>query len=123
MIPIIDRVVDQKILEKTVARFRDKNIILPTFAEQRDPGLIPGKIKDKLKGIGLWDLHPLNLFRITWKNEPREKGGLFGGVVGGVKRLQHLLGIRPGLGNPLLAGLAGGDERLEGLIDQSTSFP
>ena len=80
MIPIIDRVVDPAVLDKTVARFREKKIILPTFAEQRDPGLIPGKIKDKLRGIGLWDLHPLNLFRITWKNEPREKGGLFGGV-------------------------------------------
>ena len=80
MIPIIDRVVDPIVLEKSVARFREKGIILPTFAEQRDPGLIPGKIKDRLKQIGLWDLHPLNLFRITWKNEPREKGGLYGGV-------------------------------------------
>ena len=80
MIPIIDRVLDPAVLDKTVTRFREKKIILPTFAEQRDPGLIPGKIKDKLRGIGLWDLHPLNLFRITWKNEPREKGGLFGGV-------------------------------------------
>jgi cysteine synthase len=80
MIPIIDRVVDQNVLEKTIARFRDKNIILPTFAEQREPERIPGRIKDRLKKIGLWDLHPLNLFRITWKNEPREKGGLFGDV-------------------------------------------
>ncbi len=80
MIPITDRVVDQGVLDQTVARFRDKNIILPTFAEQRDPERIPGKIRDKLRGIGLWDLHPLNLFRITWKNEPKKKGGLFGEV-------------------------------------------
>jgi len=80
MIPIIDRVVDQTVLKKTVDRFREKNIILPTFAQQRDPGMIPAGIQDRLRGIGLWDLHPLNLFRITWKNEPREKGGLFGGV-------------------------------------------
>jgi len=80
MIPITDRVVDQAILDKAVAHFRAKGIILPTFAEQRDPELIPGKIKDKLRKIGLWDLHPLNLFRITWKNEPKEKGGLFGDV-------------------------------------------
>jgi cysteine synthase len=33
-----------------------------------------------LKGIGLWDLHPRNLFRITWKNEPVPSGGGFGGV-------------------------------------------
>ncbi len=80
MIPITDHVVDPAVLEKTVTRFREKNIILPTFAEQRDPEKIPGRIQEKLKKIGLWDLHPLNLFRITWKNEPREKGGLFGKV-------------------------------------------
>jgi cysteine synthase len=27
----------------------------------------------------LWDLHPRNLFRITWHNEPKPSGGLFGG--------------------------------------------
>jgi len=32
-----------------------------------------------LKEIGLWDLHALNLFRITWRNEPVPQGGLFGG--------------------------------------------
>lgn len=80
MIPIIDQVVNKEILEKSVQRFRERGIILPTFAQQRNPQLIPGSIKDKLKKIGLWDLDPLNLFRITWKNEPIEKGGLFGGV-------------------------------------------
>jgi cysteine synthase len=44
----------------------------------QNPDLIPGKIRDQLKNIGLWDLHPLNLFRITWKNEPKERGGLYG---------------------------------------------
>jgi cysteine synthase len=33
-----------------------------------------------LSKIGLWDVDPLNLFRITWKNEPVEKGGGFDGV-------------------------------------------
>lgn len=80
MIEIIDEVVDKKILEKTAKHFKKKGIILPTFAQLKDPELIPQKIKDKLKNIGLWDLDPLNLFRITWKNEPKEKGGLFGGV-------------------------------------------
>lgn len=80
MIEIIDKVVDQKVLEISVKRFREKGIILPTFAQMQNPELIPGKIKEKLKKIGLWDLDPLNLFRITWKNEPKEKGGLYGGV-------------------------------------------
>ena len=80
MIELSTKVVNEKILEKSIKRFREKKIILPTFAQMRNPELIPGKIKDELKKIGLWDLHPLNLFRITWKNEPVENGGGFGKV-------------------------------------------
>ena len=39
---------------------------------------VPENIKEKLKNIGLWDVNPLNLFRITWNNEPKKTGGLFG---------------------------------------------
>ncbi|MCP4219213.1 MAG: pyridoxal-phosphate dependent enzyme [bacterium] len=94
MIDLIDRVVDRKVLEKSVARFKEKGIILPTFAQMRNPELIPWKIKEKLKGIGLWDLNPLNLFRISWKNEPVEKGGLYGGV-NYVELPSELTGIKP----------------------------
>ena len=80
MIEIIDSVVDKKVLEKTAKHFSEKKIILPTFEQLKNPHNIPDKIKDQLKSIGLWDLHPLNLFRINWKNEPIEKGGLFSGV-------------------------------------------
>ncbi|MFO7873141.1 MAG: pyridoxal-phosphate dependent enzyme [Bacteroidales bacterium] len=80
MIKPIDKVVDEKARRNAVERFREKGIILPTFEQQRDPSRIPDKIKEKLTGIGLWDMHPLNLFRITWKNEPRDHGGLFGDV-------------------------------------------
>jgi cysteine synthase len=80
MIPIIDNIINKTVLEKTKGIFKKKGIILPTFSEMKNPELISGKIKDSLKNIGLWDLHPLNLFRITWKNEPKEKGGLYGDV-------------------------------------------
>ena len=43
----------------------------------RDPSTAPQKIKDRLKHVGLWDVDPANLFRITWKNEPKEQGGLY----------------------------------------------
>jgi cysteine synthase len=46
----------------------------------RNPESIPVIVKDKLKTVGLWDLDPINLFRITWKNEPIESGGGFGEV-------------------------------------------
>ena len=46
----------------------------------QEPEKIPEKIQAKLKEVGLWDVNPLNLFRITWKNEAKEKGGLFQAV-------------------------------------------
>lgn len=71
---------EKQVLENTVQRCREKQIIIPTYRQMRDPALIPEKIRDELSGIGLWDLNPMNLFRITWKNEPVEKGGQFQGI-------------------------------------------
>ncbi len=71
---------EKQVLENTVKRCREKNIILPTYKQMRNPELIPEKIKEELKNVGLWDLNPLNLFRITWKNEPVKFGGGFHGV-------------------------------------------
>jgi len=80
MIDIITKVKDFSVLEKTAKHFKNKGIILPTFRQMRNPEEIPQSIKDRLKNTGLWDLHPLNLFRITWKNEQKKIGGLFSGV-------------------------------------------
>ena len=76
----IDLSVHPDRLERTIQRVRERNIIIPTYEQMRDPSLIPDKIKEELKGIGLWDIHPRNLFRISWHNEPKASGGLFGGV-------------------------------------------
>jgi len=77
---MIDLTVHEQQLNRTIERARERNIIVPTFAQMRDPTLIPHRIVDKLGDVGLWDLHPLNLFRITWKNEPVPQGGGFDGV-------------------------------------------
>ncbi len=65
---------------RTIQRVRDTNIVIPTFAQMKNPELIPEQIREQLTKVGLWDLDPLNLFRITWKNEPTAFGGGFGGV-------------------------------------------
>ncbi len=70
----------RKVLDNTVKRCRERNIIIPTYEEMAHPDRIPQKIKDELKNIGLWELHSRNLFRITWKNESVEFGGGFGKV-------------------------------------------
>jgi cysteine synthase len=77
---MINLTVNKNVLEKAIERAKENNIIIPTFAQMRDPGLIPEKIKQRLKNIGLWDVNSYNLFRITWKNEPVPKGGLYGDV-------------------------------------------
>jgi cysteine synthase len=80
MIKLIDKVTNEKALQNAVNRFRERGIILPTFEQMRNPELVPEKIKERLKTVGLWEINTANLFRITWKNEPKVKGGLFGKV-------------------------------------------
>lgn len=77
---MIDLTVMEERLKRGVERARQQNIIIPTYAQQKDPTRTPQKIKTDLKNIGLWDVASQNLFRITWKNEPKAKGGGYGGV-------------------------------------------
>jgi cysteine synthase len=77
---MIDLTIDEKQLERTVRRAREKNIVIPTFRELKDPETIPAEIQSALKDIDLWAIDSRNLFRITWKNEPVGRGGGFGGV-------------------------------------------
>jgi len=70
----------EKVLENTIQRCRERDIIIPTYREMADPTLIPEGIRGELRDIGLWDLNPRNLFRISWKNEPVASGGGFDGV-------------------------------------------
>lgn len=77
---MIDLNVNESQRKKNIQRCKEKGIILPTFAQMRDPARIPASIRKELGGIGLWDVHPRNLFRVNWHNAPVEKGGGFGGV-------------------------------------------
>jgi len=77
---MIDLTIHPEGLEHAVARARERNIIIPTFAQQKNPALISDRIKAELAAIGLWDITPRNLFRITWKNSPAVQGGGFDGV-------------------------------------------
>ncbi|CAL6045975.1 Pyridoxal-5'-phosphate-dependent_protein [Hexamita inflata] len=63
----------QEVIDRTIKRCHDKQIILPTIAQQIDPTLIPQQIRDELIKIDPQEVNSLNLFRITWHNDP--KGG------------------------------------------------
>ena len=58
-----------EVIRRTAARCRNRGIVLPTFQQLREPESIPQSIRARLKGVGLWDVNPVNLFRITWKND------------------------------------------------------
>jgi cysteine synthase len=77
---MIDLTRNEEQLKRTVKKAQEQNIIIPTFAQMKNPETVPTKIKNDLKEIGLWDVNPKNLFRVTWKNEPTPKGGNYGGV-------------------------------------------
>ncbi|HET7009488.1 MAG TPA: pyridoxal-phosphate dependent enzyme [Anaerolineales bacterium] len=77
---MIDLTVIQDRLERAAKRARERGILIPTFAQMKNPSILPAEARQRLANVGLWDVNPLNLFRITWKNEPKAKGGGFDGV-------------------------------------------
>ena len=89
----INLAVNQEILAKNVQKAKENHVIIPTFHQMQNPETIPTAIQEKLKGVGLWDVNPLNLFRITWKNEAKESGGLFQAVPNYVEIPSKLSGV------------------------------
>lgn len=88
----MDRIrVNEKQARENARLCRSRGIVIPTFAQLRDPRLVPAELVDRLKLVGLWDLHPLNLFRITWKNDAST--GAFG-TVNHMEIPQELTGVR-----------------------------
>jgi len=77
---VINLEINSAVRDKNAAYCKEKGILLPTFEMMKNPEMIPEKIKESLKSVGLWEVNPLNLFRITWKNDQQDSGGLFGGV-------------------------------------------
>ncbi len=77
---MIDLTVNEAVLDSAVRRASERDFKIPTFKQMRDPSLVPDDVKRQLADVGLWDLNPLNLYRITWHNEPVPSGGGFGGV-------------------------------------------
>ncbi|MBU0474971.1 MAG: pyridoxal-phosphate dependent enzyme [Bacteroidetes bacterium] len=65
---------NEDFLKKTVERCKEKKILLPTFSQLKHPDKIPNNIQDELKNVDIQALHPLNLFRINWRNNPTNGG-------------------------------------------------
>ena len=91
---MIDLRINKEGLAHNIQKAKENNIIIPTFAQMQNPELIPEQIKAKLTNVGLWDVNPLNLFRITWKNEPKETGGLYQKVPNYIEFPSELTGVK-----------------------------
>ncbi|MGH2537732.1 MAG: pyridoxal-phosphate dependent enzyme [Candidatus Promineifilaceae bacterium] len=77
---MIDLTIDESGLRRATARARERGVRIPTFKQMAEPERIPAEVRGRLANLGLWQLDPLNLFRINWHNEPVERGGGFGRV-------------------------------------------
>ena len=91
---MIDFTVNKESLKHNIEKARENSIIIPTIKQMQHPELIPDSIKEKLSHTGLWDVDPVNLFRITWKNEPKESGGLFREVPNYIELPSALTGVK-----------------------------
>ena len=49
---MIDLTMNDEQLKRTVERARERNIIIPTFEQMKDPEKSPARIKEMLKKVG-----------------------------------------------------------------------
>jgi len=89
----IDLTIHKDALARNIAKAKENKVIIPTIAQMQHPETIPEKIREGLKNVGLWDVNPLNLFRITWKNEAKEFGGGFQAAPNYVEIPSQLSGV------------------------------
>lgn len=75
---MLDFSINKEALQRNIRKARENHIILPTIAQLKNPNLIPETILERLTHVGMQEFNPLNLFRITWKNEPKDFGGTYG---------------------------------------------
>ncbi len=84
-------VVDASARARTAAHYREEGIVLPTFAQLADPGLIPEDVTRRLEAVGPDEAHPLNLFRVHWYNAADRRGRVE--VPGYISLPQALTGV------------------------------
>jgi cysteine synthase len=66
--------VDRETYDRTVERFREAEIVLPTFSQLADPSKVPDQIEAALASVQPDEPHPLNLFRVHWYNDQTRTG-------------------------------------------------
>ncbi|MGH9303111.1 MAG: pyridoxal-phosphate dependent enzyme [Acidimicrobiales bacterium] len=67
-------IVERDVYDRTVKRFAERQIALPSFAELAEPFSVPSTVRSALGKVGPDDAHPLNLFRVHWHNDASRTG-------------------------------------------------
>ena len=62
---MIDLTIHRQALDRNIQKARESGVVIPTFENMKHPETVPEPIRARLRGVGLWDVDPLNLFRIT----------------------------------------------------------
>ena len=70
---------------RAIERCRERGVLIPTFEQMRQPEGLPPTIRSALGSVDMQAVEPINLFRITWRNQPEirdggQKSGVFGPV-------------------------------------------
>lgn len=91
---LIDLRINEEQLKKTAEAAKERNVLIPTLAQMKDPNKIPAKVKEKLKQTELTEIDPVNLFRISWKNQPVQKGGLFNDTPNYIEIPEAISGVK-----------------------------
>jgi cysteine synthase len=60
--------------DRTIRRFREVGVVLPTFAQLADPGAIPSAARDRLAAVDPDAPDAANLFRVHWNNAVDRRG-------------------------------------------------
>jgi cysteine synthase A len=77
---MIDCTIRPDARNRTAERARARAVLIPTFEQLTTPSRVPPVVRRRLQDVSLSAVDPANLFRISWHNDPRTTGGLFGGV-------------------------------------------
>jgi len=85
------KIVNPEVRERAVARCRELGVLIPTFAQQEDPSTVDPVVTGLLSDVDMQAPDPLNLFRITWRNDPGS-GGF--GDVNAIEIPSELSGVR-----------------------------
>ena len=80
-----------KAREHAIERCREKDILIPTFKEMREPSAVDPTVTVAVSDVDMQAVDPLNLFRITWHNDP-QTGGF--GEVNALELPSALTGVR-----------------------------